>query len=114
MGGLILLTMAIIQYLPKLTKAVPSGLAAIVVVTLLALFIPGLEDTRTVASYLADNGYSELLGTFPAFHIPGIDVPLLEMLRIITPYALALAVIGLTESLMTLTLIDELTATRGK
>jgi SulP family sulfate permease len=53
--------MAIIHFLPKLTKMVPSGLVAIVVVTLLALFIPGLEEVRTVSSYLAENGYNDLV-----------------------------------------------------
>jgi SulP family sulfate permease len=55
MAGLILLTMAIIQFLPKLTKSLPSGLVAIVVVTLIALFVPGFEDVRNVSSYLAEN-----------------------------------------------------------
>ncbi len=110
---LIIITMAIIYFLPKLTKAIPSALVAIVFVTLLTLFFPGLEDTRTVASYLADNGYKELLGVFPSFHIPQIDVSFFEMMYIITPYAFILAVIGLTESLMTLTLIDEITETKG-
>ena len=114
MWGLIILTMAIIQYLPKLTKAVPSWLVAIVFVTLLALFVPWLEDTRTVASYLAENGYKELLWFFPNFHIPVIDKSFIEMMYIITPYAFVLAIIGLTESLMTLTLIDEITETRGR
>ncbi|MEA3304802.1 MAG: SulP family inorganic anion transporter [Patescibacteria group bacterium] len=114
MAGLVLLTMGIIHFLPKITKAIPSGLAAIVVVTLIALFIPGLEDTRTVASYLIENGYNNLVGTFPSFHIPMIDMGLWDMLQIITPYALILAIIGLTESLMTLSLIDEITDTRGK
>ena len=55
MLGLILLTMTIIYFLPKLTKAVPSGLVAIVSVTLLALFLPGMEEVRTVSSYLFEN-----------------------------------------------------------
>ena len=114
MLGLILLTMAIIHFLPKLTKAVPSWLVAIVAVTLLALFVPGLEWVRTVSDYLAENGYNELIGSFPTFHIPVIDIPFMEMFYIIAPYSLILAVIGLTESLMTLTLIDEITETRGK
>jgi len=109
---LILITMAVIHFLPKLTKSVPSWLVAIVFVTLLVLFVPGLEDTRTITSYLAENGYKELLWTFPTFHIPDIKVSFIEMLYIITPYAFVLAVIGLTESLMTLTLIDEITETR--
>lgn len=113
MLGLILLTMAIIQFLPKLTKALPSGLVAIVVVTLLVLFVPWLEDVRTVSSYLAENGYKDIIASFPVFHIPNIEVGFLEMMIIITPYAFILAIIGLTESLMTLSLIDEITETRG-
>lgn len=61
MGVLILLTMGIIYFLPKLTKSIPSGLVAIVFVTLLVIFIPGLEDVRTVSSYLAENGYKDLV-----------------------------------------------------
>lgn len=74
MLGLILLTMAIIQFLPKLTKSLPSGLVAIVFVTLLVLFVPGFEDVRTVSSYLAENGYKDIIGSFPVFHIPVIEL----------------------------------------
>ena len=111
---LIVVTMLIIHFLPKITKAVPSGLAAIIIVTLLVLLVPGLEDTRTVASYLSENWFKDLVWSFPVFHIPEIDKSFIEMLYIITPYAFVLAIIGLTESLMTLTLIDEITETRGK
>ena len=114
MWVLIILTMAIIHYLPKFTKSIPSGLVAIVFVTMLVVLVPGLEDVRTVSSYLAENGYKDLMWSFPSFHIPIIDIPLLQMLYIITPYAFVLAIIGLTESLMTLTLIDEITDTRWK
>lgn len=113
MWWLILLTMAIIQFIPKLTKSLPSWLIAIVCVTLIALFIPWFEDVRNVSSYLAENGYANLVGSFPVFSIPVIEVWFLEMMRIITPYALILAIIWLTESLMTLSLIDEITETRG-
>jgi len=112
MLGLIAITMAIIFFLPKITKSLPSGLVAIVFVTLLVLYVPWLEDVRTVSSYLAENGYQSLVGTFPVFSLPRIDVGFLEMMIIITPYAFILAVIGLTESLMTLSLIDEITETR--
>ena len=114
MWGLILLTMWIIHFLPKLTKSVPSGLVAIVFVTLLVLFVPWFEDVRTVSSYLAENGYKDLIWAFPSFHIPVLETSFLETLKIILPYSLILAVIGLTESLMTLTLIDEITETRGQ
>lgn len=114
MGALILLTMAIIHFLPKLTKAIPSWLVAIVWVTLLVVYIPWMEEVRTVSDYLNENNYSSLTSSFPSFHIPYINAPLFETLQIIAPYAFILAIIGLTESLMTLTLIDELTNTRGK
>ena len=114
MVSLILITMAIMHFLPKFAKAIPSGLAAIGTVTLIVLFVPGLEDTRNIASYLADNGYDTLSGGFPTFHIPQITTGLLETLKIIVPTAFALAIIGLTESLMTLSLIDEKTNTRGQ
>ncbi|MFC3031317.1 SulP family inorganic anion transporter [Pseudoalteromonas fenneropenaei] len=114
MLGLIALTMAIIHFLPKITTAIPSSLAAILVVTALAL---GLDlDTRTVIDYVKDmtgDANATIAGGFPSFHIP--DVPwTLETLQIIFPYALILAAIGLIESLLTLTLIDEITETRGQ
>ncbi|CCQ12068.1 Sulfate permease [Pseudoalteromonas luteoviolacea B = ATCC 29581] len=113
MVGLVALTMAIIHYLPKFTTAVPSSLAAILVVTGLAI---GFDlDARTVLDYVKDmtgNLDATIAGGFPSFHFP--DVPWnLETLRIIFPYALILAAIGLIESLLTLTLIDEITETRG-
>lgn len=114
MAVLILITMWIIQYFPKLTKSIPSWLVAIVAVTLLVIFFPWLEGVRTVASYLAENWYANLVWIFPSFHIPVIDKSFLEMMYIITPYAFILAIIWLTESLMTLSLIDEKTETRWK
>lgn len=104
-GGLIVLTMAIIHYLPKLTTVVPSSLAAIVVVSLLVI---GLNiDTNTVGDL------ASIKGGFPQFHIPVVPFNL-ETLKIIFPYAIILAAIGLIESLLTLTLIDEITNTRGR
>jgi len=103
--GLIALTMVIIKYLPLLTRAIPSSLAAILVVSLIVIFFN--MDTRTVGDI------ASIAGGLPQFHMP--DVPFtLETLWIILPYALVLAAIGLIESLLTLTLIDELTQTRGK
>jgi len=109
---LIILTMWIIHFLPKFTKVLPSGLVAIVVVTLLVSFVPALEWTRTVSSYLLENWYEWLIWSFPSFSIPDIKWSFLSMLYIIVPYSFVLAIIGLTESLMTLTLIDEITETR--
>ncbi|MCG8475444.1 MAG: SulP family inorganic anion transporter, partial [Cytophagales bacterium] len=102
--GLALLTMAVIHFLPKLTKAVPSSLAAILIVSGLAVAL-GL-DTVTVGDK------ASIAGGLPSFHIP--QVPLnLETLRIIFPYSLVFAAIGLIESLMTLSLVDEVTETHG-
>ncbi len=105
MLGLIALTMAIIYLLPRLTNAIPSSLAAILIV---AGLVAGLGiDTKTVG----DMG--SIAGGPPQFHLP--QVPLNgETLYIIFPYALILAAIGLIETLLTLNLIDSITDTRGK
>ncbi len=105
MLGLVALSMVIIYVLPKLTRAVPSALAAIVIVALLTQ-LTGI-DTRTVGDL------ASIKGGLPPFHIP--DVPWnWQTLRIVFPYALILSIIGLTESLLTLNLIDEMTETRGQ
>ncbi len=105
MSGLVLLTMIIIWGLPKLTRAFPSSLAAILVVSVLVI---GLNiDTRSVGDI------SSIKGGFPPFHIA--DVPFsFETLQIIFPYALIVAGVGLIESLLTLNLVDEITQTRGR
>lgn len=104
LGGLVLLTMAIIWGLPKLTKAVPAPLAAIVVV-FSGVAILGIE-TKTVGDIAA------IQGGFPPFHIPNIPLSF-ETLAIIFPYAAIVAGVGLIESLLTLNIIDEITETRG-
>ncbi|HKZ68003.1 MAG TPA: SulP family inorganic anion transporter [Chitinophagaceae bacterium] len=105
MLGLVLLTMLIIWGLPKLTKAIPSSLVAILVIS--AIVIGFNVDTRTVGDI------ASIKGGFPPFHIP--DVPFnFETLKIIFPYALIVAGVGLIESLLTLNLIDEITQTRGR
>jgi len=102
---IVAITMTIIHFLPKLTRAVPSTLVAIVIGTVAVLFL-GL-DTRTVGD-IAPIG-----GIFPPFHLP--DVPLnFEMLKIVFPYAIVMAMVGLIESLLTLNLIDDLTETTGQ
>ncbi len=103
--GLVLLTMLIIWGLPKLTKAVPASLAAILVVFGIVFFL-GL-DTRTIGDI------ASIQGTFPPFHIP--DLPLTwETLQIIFPFAAIVAGVGLIESLLTLNIVDEITETRGR
>ena len=103
--GLTLLSMAIIAFLPKLTKKVPAGLTAILVVFGV---VAGLGlDTKTVGDL------ASIQGGFPPFHIP--DVPLnLSTLKVIAPYAVIVAGVGLIESLLTLNILDEITGTRGR
>lgn len=104
-GSLIVLTMAIIHYLPKLTTIIPSSLAAILVVSLIVIFLN--VDTNTVGDL------ASIKGGFPEFHLPVVPFNL-ETLYIIFPYAIILAAVGLIESLLTLTLIDDITGTRGR
>ncbi len=108
MLGLIATTMFIIHFLPKFTKAVPSSLVAILFCTGLVYLLD--LNVLTVKDMLAGGSLS---AHFPTFSIPNIPFTF-ESLRIILPYAFILALIGLIESLMTLSLIDELTDTRGK
>ncbi|GAB2704460.1 SulP family inorganic anion transporter [Mucilaginibacter koreensis] len=104
MAGLVALTIAIVVLLPRFTKAVPPSLVAIIVVFLLVLgFNIPTKMVRDIAS---------VSGGFPPFHIPAIPFNL-HTLQVIFPYALIMAAVGLTEGLLTLNLVDEMTATRG-
>ena len=105
MLGLVLLTMLIIWGLPKITKLVPSSLAAIIVVSSIAI---GFSlETKTVGDI------ASVQGGFPPFNIPKVPFTW-ESIVIIFPYALIVAAVGLVESLLTLNLIDEITETRGR
>tara|TARA_R110002096_G_scaffold99189_8_gene220034 strand:+ start:32523 stop:34079 length:1557 start_codon:yes stop_codon:yes gene_type:complete len=114
MLGLVALTMAIIHFLPKFTKVVPASLAAIIVVTLLVMGMR-LESPTVVDSLrtLTGNVEASLAGGLPTFHFPSVPLNF-ETFRIVFPYAVILAAVGLIESLLTLTLVDELTETRGR
>ena len=105
MFGLTALTMAIIWGLPKLTRAVPSSLVAILLVAALVIGL-GIH-TRSVGDI------SSISGAFPPFHIAAVPFTW-ETLMIILPYAAIVAAVGLIESLLTLNLIDEITGTRGR
>ena len=104
-AALTLLSMAIIAFLPKLTKKVPAGLTAILVVFGLAAAL-GI-DTKTVGDL------ASIQGGFPPFHLPEVPVTW-ETLTIIFPYATVVAGVGLIESLLTLNILDEITGTRGQ
>lgn len=104
MIGLVLLTMAIMHFLPKVTKIIPSGLAAILIVSLVSYFID--FDIITVGDQ------ASIKGGFPSFILPHVEWTM-DTLIIILPFALKVAGVGLIESLLTLTLIDDITETRG-
>ena len=105
MMGLIVITIAIIYLLPRLTKAFPSTLAAILTVSVGVIYF-GI-DTKTVGDL------GSIAGGLPSFHLPQVPWNF-ETLKIIFPYSLILAAIGLIETLLTLNLIDEMTETRGR
>ena len=156
LAALIVLTMLISHYLPKLTRAIPAPLVAIAVGTLLVLFTP--LQSKTVADVVNDQRALQkekalkaaefakikdglivaevqrtaeaiaarklspgelgeipqgLKAGLPTFHIPAIDFRNADAMKAILFLGLTLASIGLVESLMTLSLIDELTETRG-
>ncbi len=117
MGTLIVVTMLIMQFLPKLTKAVPAGLVAIVSVTLAVVLLD--LPARSVIDFVADKlpeseaASASLQGSLPSFAIPLVPFTL-ETLWVILPYSAIIAAVGLIESLLTLSLIDELTNTRGR
>jgi sulfate permease, SulP family len=104
------ITMAIIYFVPKFTKAVPSSLVAIVVMTIIAVVLSRSGyHLRTVQDFAG----MELKGGLPKFYIPQVKISI-DMLRIIFPYAFIGALVGLTEAVLTLRVIDEMTDTRGR
>lgn len=105
MLGLVGLTIAIMIILPRMTKAVPASLVAIIVVFAIVMSL-GIE-TKTVGDI------ASISGGFPPFHVPAVPFNL-NTLIIIFPYAAIMAGVGLIESLLTLNLLDEITETRGR
>jgi len=103
--GLVLLTMLIIWGLPKLTKAIPASLVAILAV--FGIVVGFGIDTKTVGDI------ASIQGGFPPFHVARIPFNF-DTLALIFPYAAIMAGVGLIESLLTLNIIDEITETRGR
>ncbi len=104
MGGLTLLTIGLVWFVPKITKAVPASLVAIAVVFALVFFLD--IPTKKVVDI------ASVSGSFPSFHLPVVPATW-ETLTIIFPYALVMAGVGLIESLLTLNMVDEMTGSRG-
>ena len=103
--GLVLLTMLIIWGLPKISKAIPASLVAIL--TIFGIVLAFGIDTKTVGDI------ASIEGGFPPFHIPSINWSF-DTLILVLPYAAIVAGVGLIESLLTLNIIDEITETRGR
>ncbi|WP_281285730.1 SulP family inorganic anion transporter [Persicimonas caeni] len=97
-------TLAIIYGLPRITKAVPSALVAIVVMTAIAIF--GGLGLNTVG----DMG--EMTAALPFFHLPNIELSW-HTLKIIFPYSFALSMVGMLESLLTAKIVDDMTDTKS-
>lgn len=104
---LVAVTMAIMYLLPKLTKAVPAGLVAIIVITLGVYFtgantllLSGLDDM------------SKYAGQLPTFGIPYYLFSL-DAILLVLPFSIIVALVGIIESLLTLSVLDELSNTRG-
>ncbi|WP_397341950.1 SulP family inorganic anion transporter [Paenibacillus qinlingensis] len=97
-------TLVIIYILPRFTQVVPSPLVAIIVMTIISMSLH--LDLRTVG----DMG--KITQELPFFHVPQIDFSL-EIIWRMLPFSLALAVVGMTESLMTATIVDEMTDTKS-
>nr|WP_127585542.1 SulP family inorganic anion transporter [Paenibacillus koleovorans] len=104
MYAMVAATLAVVYLLPLATKAVPSALVAIIVMTALSI---GLHlDLRTVG----DMG--EITQALPFLHIPNVEWSL-PVVWSLLPISLALAVVGITESLMTASIVDEMTETKS-
>ena len=104
MLGLVALTMLIIWLMPKITKFIPAPLAGIFIVAAIVILF-GIDVPRV-------GDLASIKGGLPQFSIPMVDINL-ETLKIIFPYAIILAAIGLIESLLTLNLVGEITGRRS-
>ena len=104
MMGLVALTMGLIWLTPKITTVIPAPLAGIAVVAAIVIFF-GIDVPRV-------GDLASIKGELPLFHIPMVPLNL-ETMKVIFPYALVLAAIGLIESLLTLNLVGEITGKRG-
>jgi SulP family sulfate permease len=104
MYALVAATLVIIYLLPMLTKAVPSALVAIIIITIVAIF--------TGVNVSTVGGMGQIPSSLPVFYLPQIPISL-ETFMIILPYSFTLAIVGVLESLLTATIVDEMTETKS-
>ncbi len=111
--ALVLFTMAVIWFFPKITKKAPASLVAILITTFIVIVFK--IDVSTVGSYIREGGGEGLKGEFPTFSSElWQNLPInLDTLKFIAIPAFLAAAVGLIESLMTMNLVDELTDTKG-
>ena len=107
MYAIVVASMVIMYIMPKFTKAIPAGLVAIVLLTLVVYFLH--IDTKTIGD-LAN--LAQFKGELPKFNIPPTLFSL-DAIKMVLPYAVIAALVGLIESLLTLAVLDELSGTRG-
>lgn len=105
MIGLTLLTVLIVYLFPKFTKAIPASLVAIIFIFCVVNFL-NIETKKVID--IASVG-----GALPSFNIPRVPFDI-HTLKIIFPYALVMAAVGLIESLLTMNVVDDLTQSKGK
>lgn len=104
MYGLVLLAIVVVVLFPKITRVIPSSLAALIIVS--AVVIGWHLPTLRVGD-LAD-----ISGSLPSFSLPAVPLTL-DMLKIVLPYAVVIALVGLIESLLTMTVLDEMGGKKG-
>lgn len=105
MYALVAGTLVIVYGLPVVTKSVPSPLIAIIIITIVSVSLK--LNVRTVG----DMG--NITRSLPMFHLPNVPLTF-ETLQIIFPYAVTLSIVGILESLLTATIVDEMTETKGE
>ena len=102
---LVAISAGIMYFLPRFTKKLPSGLVAILVVTIINFVF--LFHSKTIGDI------ASISQGLPAFHIPMVPITL-ESIAIVLPYAILMAAVGLIETLLTVNVVDEMTNTRGR
>ena len=105
MLSLVIISSLIMYFMPKFTKKVPSGLVAIIIVTLINLIFN--FHTKTIGDI------ASISAGLPSFHIPMVPITM-ESIGIVLPYAILMASVGLIETLLTVNVVDEMTNTRGR
>ena len=102
---LVAISAGIMYFMPRFTKKIPSGLVAILAVTIINFVF--MLHSKTIGDI------ASISHSLPAFHIPMVPITL-ESITIVLPYAILMAAVGLIETLLTVNVVDEMTNTRGR